>query len=161
MRPQQTSSVSQFSRSVVSDSLRLHESQHARPRCPSPSPGAYPSCPSSPWCHPAMSSIPITLRCPVVQMLATRWRARKWKWSPSVVSDFPGGSDGKSVCLQCRRMGFDPWSGKIPWRRKRQPIPVFLSGKSHGQRSLVGYSPWGRKESNTTERLHFLFHTYN
>ena len=41
------------------------------------------------------------------------------------------------------------------WRRKWQPTPVVLPGKSHGQRSLVGYSPWGRKESDTTERLHF------
>ena len=40
---------------------------------------------------------------------------------------------------------FDPWVGKIPWRRKWQPTPVFLPGKSHGQRSLVGYSPGGRK----------------
>ena len=61
------------------------------------------------------------------------------------------------VCLQCRRPGFDPWVGKIPWRRKWQPTPVFLPGKSHGQRSLVGYRPWGRKESDTTERLHFHF----
>ena len=60
-----------------------------------------------------------------------------------------------SVCLQCRRPGFDPWVGKIPWRRKWQSIPGLLPGKSHGQRSLVGYSPWGRKESDTTERLQF------
>ena len=60
-----------------------------------------------------------------------------------------------SVCLQCRRPGFDPWVAKIPWRRKWQPTPVFLPGKSHGWRSLVGYSPWGHKESDTTERLHF------
>ena len=46
---------------------------------------------------------------------------------------------------------------KIPWRRKWHPTPVFLLGKSHGWRSLVGYSPWGRKESDTTERLHFHF----
>ena len=56
------------------------------------------------------------------------------------------------------RPGFDPWVGKIPWRRKRQPTPVLLPGKSHGWRSLVGYSPRGRKESDTTERLHFHFH---
>ena len=48
--------------------------------------------------------------------------------------------------------------GKIPWRRKWQPTPVFLPGESHGQSSLVGCSPWGRKESDTTERLHFHFH---
>ena len=45
------------------------------------------------------------------------------------------------------RYGFNPWVGKIRWRRKWQPTPVFLPGKSHGQRSLVGYSPWGHKES--------------
>ena len=52
--------------------------------------------------------------------------------------------------LQCGRLRFDPWVGKIPWRRKWQPTPVFLPGESHGQRSLVGYSPWGCQESDTT-----------
>ena len=72
--------------------------------------------------------------------------------------DFPGGSDIKAsvfMSLQCRRPGFEPWVGKIPWRRKWQSTPVPLPGKSHGQRSLVGSSPWGRKESDTTEWLHF------
>ena len=55
-----------------------------------------------------------------------------------------------------RRPGFNPWVRKIPWRRKWQPIPVFLPGESHGRRSLVGYSPLGRKESDMTERPHFL-----
>ena len=53
---------------------------------------------------------------------------------------FPGNSVVKEFC-QCRRPGFDPWVGKIPWRRKWQPTPVFLPGKSHGQKSLEGYSP--------------------
>ena len=44
------------------------------------------------------------------------------------------------------RHGFDPWVGKIPWRRKWQLNPVFLPGKSHGQRSLAGDSPWGHKK---------------
>ena len=57
--------------------------------------------------------------------------------------------------VRCGRPGFDPWVGKIPWRRNWQPTPVLLPGKSHGRRSVVGYSPWGRKESDTTERLHF------
>ena len=52
--------------------------------------------------------------------------------------------------------GFDPWVGKIPWRRKWQSTPVLLPGKSHGWRSLVGSSPWGRKESDMTEWLHFI-----
>ena len=60
----QFSSV-QFSRSVVSDSLRPHESQHARPPCPSPTPGVHSnSCPSSQWCNPAISSSVIPLSCP-------------------------------------------------------------------------------------------------
>ena len=64
-----------------------------------------------------------------------------------------------SVCLQCGRPRFDPWAGKIPWRRKWQATPVFLPGKCHGPWSLVGYHPWGCKESDTTERLHFHFHS--
>ena len=50
-----------------------------------------------------------------------------------------------------KRYGFDPWVRKIPWSRTWQPTLVFLSGEFHGQRSLEGYSPWGCKESDTTE----------
>ena len=67
---------------------------------------------------------------------------------------------GETICLECRRPGFSPWVGKMPWRRKWLPTPVFLPGESHGLRSLLGYSPQGRKESDTTERLHFHFHNY-
>ena len=67
--------------------------------------------------------------------------------------DFPDGSDGKAFCLQCGRPGFNPWVGKTSWRRKWQPTPVFLPGKSHGQSSLVGYSPWGRKQSDVIQQL--------
>ena len=52
--------------------------------------------------------------------------------------------------MQCRRPRFDPWVGEIPWRRDWLPIPVFLPRECHGQRSLVGYSPWGCKEWDTT-----------
>ena len=55
------------------------------------------------------------------------------------------------------RPGFDPWVRKIPWRRKWLPTPVFLPGKSHGRRSLVGYLPQGGKESDTTEQLSLYF----
>ena len=74
-----------------------------------------------------------------------------------VTSDFIGFSNGSSCeeftchCRRCKRCRFDPWVGKIPWRRKWQPTPVFLPGESQGQRSLVGYSPWGRTESDMTE----------
>ena len=57
--------------------------------------------------------------------------------------------------LTMRETGFNPWVGKISWRRKWQPTPVPLPGKSDGRRSLVGYSPWGRKEPDMTEQLHF------
>jgi len=50
-------------------------------------------------------------------------------------------------------MQFNLWAGKIPWRRKWQPTPVFLPGEYHEQRSLVGYSPWDCKESDTTKLL--------
>ena len=58
---------------------------------------------------------------------------------------------GKESAYQYKRQGFDPWIRKILWRRKCQPTPVFLPGKSHGQRSLVGYSSWGCKDPDMTE----------
>ena len=58
-----------------------------------------------------------------------------------------------SFSLQCGRPGFDPWVG---WKRKWQPTPILLAGKSYGQRRMVGYSPWGHKELDTTECLHSL-----
>jgi len=62
-----------------------------------------------------------------------------------------GGASGKESACQCRRherCRFDPWVRKIPWRRAGQHTPVFLLGESHGQRSLVGCSPWGHKQSS-------------
>ena len=67
---------------------------------------------------------------------------------------FPRWCSGKESTCLCRRLkrhGFDSWVGKIPWSRKWQPTPVFLPGKSHGQRNPVGYSPWGCKELDMTE----------
>ena len=58
-------------------------------------------------------------------------------------------------CRRCRTGGFDPWVGKIPWRRKWQPTLLFLPEKSHGQRSLEGYSPWGCKVRH--DRAHMQF----
>ena len=68
----------------------------------------------------------------------------------SVAVSFPSGASGKeftSQCRRCKRHVFSLWFRKIPWRRERQPTPVFLPGESHGQRSLVGYSPWGHTET--------------
>ena len=67
-----------------------------------------------------------------------------------VVKTVPAGAGGK-------RQEFGPWVRKTPCRRPWQPTPVRLPGESHGGRRLVGYSPWGRKESDTTEQLHSHF----
>ena len=77
---------------------------------------------------------------------------------------------GKESACQSKWHGFDHWSKKIPWRKTGQPAPVFLPGKSCGQRSLAGYSPWGRKRvGHNWARTHalilnntvcFLWYTY-
>ena len=67
------------------------------------------------------------------------------------------GSDGKVSACNAEDLGLIPWVRKIPWRRKWEPTPVLLPEKFREWRSLVGYSPWGHKESDMTERLHFLF----
>ena len=74
---------------------------------------------------------------------------------------FPGGASNKCrfttkpchlpMKVRCRTRWFDHWVEKIPWRGEGQPAPVFLPGESHGQRSLKGYRPWSRTESNTTK----------
>ena len=61
------------------------------------------------------------------------------------VLGFAGGASGKEPGCQCRRLRLDLWVGKIPWRRKWQPTPIFLPGNPIGQRDLMGYSPWGHR----------------
>ena len=75
----------------------------------------------------------------------------------------------KLQCWRGRRRGLNPWVGKIPWRTKWQPTPAFLPEESHRQRSLAGYSPWGRKELDATEATEHtgfswgccVYNTYN
>ena len=88
----------------------------------------------------------------IVKDCITKWNNRGLRWC----------SSKKSTCQhrRCRRHGIDPWVGKSPWRRKWQPTPAFLPGTSHGQRRLVGYSPWGHKESDMTEWLSTHTHTH-
>ena len=63
-------------------------------------------------------------------------------------------------CKRCRRHEFDPWIGKILWRRKWKPTPAVLPRESHGQKSQAGCSPWGRVESGTTGHIaHVPFFT--
>ena len=71
----------------------------------------------------------------------------------TVQMELPRWLSTKESTCQFRRRGFGPWVGKFTRRRKWQPTPVFLPGESHGQRSLVRYSPWGRRESDMNERL--------
>ena len=74
---------------------------------------------------------------------------------------FPRGSDGKEFTCNAGDPGLIPRSG-IPWRRERQPTPVFLPGEFHGQKRLVGYSPMGRKKSDMTKQLtHTHRHLYH
>ena len=92
------------------------------------------------------------------------WQGSSINFASSTVSPmgFLGGLSGEEPACQCRslrRRRFDPWVGKISCRRKWQPVPVFLPGKSHGQRSLVDYRPWGSKDmTGVTE--HTLFHQW-
>ena len=72
--------------------------------------------------------------------------------------DFPGGSEVKMSAWNAGDQGLIPGSGRSPGDGNGNPLQFLLPGESHGGRSLVGYSPWGRKESDTTEQLHFHFH---
>ena len=75
-------------------------------------------------------------------------------WAPLKARGLPWWLRGQRAhlqCRRCRRPGFDPWVGKIPCRRRWQPTPVISPEKSHGRRSLVGYSSKGGKELDTTE----------
>ena len=115
----------QFRHSVSSNSVRPHGLHHARLPCPILTPGAYSnSSPSSLWCHQTISASV----GPFSSCLQSFWRRYMWL------------SGKKSACQwRCR---FHPWVGKIPWRKKWQPTPVFLPGKSH---EGMGYSPLGCK----------------
>ena len=118
-----------------------------------------------------------TLGSSVVQVIKTKGNKKCWTLMWRCLGQFPGfsqflltfsymwgfpcGSAGKEsiICLQCGRPGFNPWVGKIPWRRERLPTPIFWPGEFCGL-----HSPWGRKEPDTTEWLslshvrHWLCH---
>ena len=131
----------QFSHSVVFDSLQSHGLHHTRLPCPSPIPRACSnSCPSSLWCHPTISSSVV----PFSSCLQSFPASGSFPMSQFFISG--GQRIGVSASVSVLAMNIQDWfpSGLTP---------VFLPGKSHGWRSLVGYCPWGRKESDTTERF--------
>ena len=90
-----------------------------------------------------------------------RYHPKYWQWQRANLkitglifsAGLPWWLKHLRIHQQCRRPGFNPWVGKFPWRRDWLPTPIFLPGEFHGQRSLVGYSPWCCKESDTAERL--------
>ena len=90
----------------------------------------------------------------IVSQTSTKSTTLYWGFLYSKMG-FQRWHSGKESACQCRRHkrpGFDPWVGKIPWWSKRQLTLVFLPGISHGQSSLAGYSPWGHKELDRTDR---------
>ena len=111
------------------------------------------------WCSRKSNTI-LTLQIKMLTFNLTRkWTEQNWNlaflpwWAFLVIlHDYglPMWLSVKEPTCQSRRCGFNPWVGKILWRRKCQHPPVFLPGKSHGQSSLVGYSPQGCKESDMT-----------
>ena len=113
--------------------------------------------------HPGLSSVRILL-CECSQNLPFCWCFLLVNFHPLLPTLFLGYKvppirllrwlSGKESACQCRRHRFNPWVGKISWRSKWQPTPVFLPGESHGQRSLAGYKQWGHKELDTTEHTH-------
>ena len=86
---------------------------------------------------------------------------KDWVFTAATVFvGFPHGTSGKEPTCQCRRLkrpGFDSWVGRSPGGGHSNQLQYSSTGNSHGWRSLVGCSPWGRQESDTTERLHFHF----
>ena len=131
------------SRSVVSDPQRPHGLQRTRLLRPWDFPGKR----TGVGCH-----------CLLWISLILASKNEIFRYNSNKI-DYPGSSE-EPIC-QCRRhrrQGFDPWVGKIPWRRKWSPPPVFLHGKFYGQRGLAGCSLWGCKESDAAERLNMYAH---
>ena len=142
------------SHSVMSDSSRPH--------------GLQPTRLLRPWDFPGKST-GVGCHCLLQRSLVgyNLWGRKKsdtterLSTAQHLFSGLPWWLSGKESTCQCWRLRFSPWIRKIPWRRKWKPTPVFLPGKSHGQRSLAGYSPWGCKTvghnsaTKTTKRCLF------
>ena len=128
---------------------------------PFPSPGDLPDPGIEPR-FPALQADTLTSESPGKalankQQQFIRYTRHSAQDSPYVYEPlFPWWLCDKGICLQRRSRrscGFDPWVRKISWRKKWLPTPVFLLREFHGQRSLMGFSPWGSKQSDKTQRL--------
>ena len=112
---------------------------------------------SSQWFWASLVAQLIRIRLWCRRPLFHSW-VRKIPWRRDrlpapVFLGFPGDSDGKESACNVEDLGSIAGLERFPWRGAWQPTPLFLPGESHGQRSLAGYSPQGRKESDTTEQL--------
>ena len=109
-----------------------------------------------------LNSMALSFFIPQTQTRRLSWFVIRFEWNKicNIVICTHTRCSTIRICLQCGRPRFDAWVGKIPWRRKWQSSPVFLSREFHGQRSLVGYSPWGCKELDTNELLSLLPYAY-
>ena len=95
-------------------------------------------------------------RASVHRVAKSQTRLSDWTTTTIIHMGLPRWCSDTEPAYQCRRLRrhrLDPWVGKTPWRKKWQPTPLFLPEKFHRQRSLMGYSPWGCKEPDTTEQL--------
>ena len=86
-------------------------------------------------------------------LLSSLSQASKFSQTQGGGQDFPGGLVVKSLLANAGDTDLIPGLGRSPWIREWQPTPEFLPGEFNGQKSLVSYTPWGHKESDTTERL--------
>ena len=110
------------------------------------------------WSGSAESPIPDCRLLMSPQIPQGRKESKSAHWT---LLGVPSGSEVKASAWNAGNLGSIPGSGRSPGEGKWQPIPVLLPGESHGGRSLVGYSPWGSKESDRTERLHFHFQSHS
>ena len=111
--------------------------------------------------HPTQTNAPMVMSVlsqHPIQKLLTPTPRRICDPSRSTEVYFPSGSDGKAPVYNVGDLGSIPGSGRSPGEGNGNPLQYYCLKKSHGQGSLVGYSPWGHKESDTTEQLHFHFH---
>ena len=126
------------------------------PQTQCPSPPHFPilqGCPDPPPVRNANSEAPTRFSSFTFPRYLQTVRSQRdppcppFKIAQCFLQGVPSGASGKEPTCQCRRQRhrFDPWVGKIPWKRAWQPTLVFLPGEFHGQRSLAGYSPWVAK----------------
>ena len=107
--------------------------------------------------YAVMNWFSVTCTWKMEKEIATHSSILAWRIPWTEESGFPGSSEVKASARNAGDLGSIPGLARLPWRRKWQPTPLFLPGESHGRRSLVDYSPRGRKEWGTTEWLHFHF----